>query len=131
METRDVYPGVDLVYYGNQRQLEYDFVVAPGANPEAIALRFERRAELSIAESGELVVNGPGASVRFHKPVLYQEAQGLPGRRDSIEGRYILRAANEVRFEVGEYDRSRPLIIDPVLSFSTYLAGSTTETAAA
>ena len=129
VETRDVYPGIDLVYYGSQRQLEYDFVVAPGANPNAIALRFEPQAELRIAESGELVVDAPGGGIRFHQPVVYQEANEPSRRRESIAGRYILLPGNEVGFEVGRYDRSRTLIIDPVLSFSTYLAGSTTEAA--
>lgn len=129
VKLQSVYPGIDLVYYGNQRQLEYDFVVAPGASPDAIRLRFEGQARLGIAESGELVVDAAEGAIRFHKPVVYQEADESTLDRETIDGRYIFLAADEVGFQVDGYDRSKPLIIDPVLSFSTYLAGSATETA--
>jgi hypothetical protein len=206
----NIYPGVDLVYYGKQGgQLEYDFVVAPGADPSAIALAIDaggqvsskqkaasssqpfvvngsrkagsvatdhaprttdstqskiqnRKSKISsslrIAANGDLIVTAEGGEVRFHKPVVYQE-QSIRLRRNSsqltvesetaldctspdngprraaslkskiqnrklIDGRYILKSDGEVTFEIAPYDRTRPLIIDPVLSYSTYLGGS-------
>jgi uncharacterized protein (TIGR03437 family) len=129
IKTRNAYPDIDLVYYGNQHQLEYDFVVAPGASPKTIRLRFEGHSRLHVAESGDLVVSARDGDIRFHRPVIYQPAgDSAPGRK-TIQGRYVLRTANEVGFAVGGYDKSRPLVIDPALSFSTYLAGSASETA--
>lgn len=141
----DVYPGVDLVYYGNRGgQLEYDFVVAPGADPSAISLHVaaasmrpakdERRAPLRIASDGDLVVRMDDGEIRFHKPVVYQNpSDGFQrstgnGRRALREGRFVLTASNQVSFALGPYDHSKPLIIDPVLSYSTYLGGSTGST---
>lgn len=122
-----VYPGVDLVYYGNQRQLEYDFVVAPGADPNVIALRFasgpdgEGSFSSSIDNNGDLVGHLEGGDVRFRKPVVYQmDSQ----QRKLIDGHYVLRGNGQVGFEVAAYDRSRQLVIDPTLSYSTYLGGS-------
>jgi hypothetical protein len=138
----DMYPGIDLVYYGNRGgQLEYDFVVAPGADPSAIRLNVaatgirpakgERRAPLRIASDGDLVVRMDSGEIRFHKPVVYQNpSDGFQrstgnGRRALREGRFVLAASNQVSFALGPYDHSKPLIIDPVLSYSTYLGGST------
>ncbi|PYP19022.1 MAG: hypothetical protein DMD54_03995 [Gemmatimonadetes bacterium] len=118
---REVYPGIDLIYYGNQRQLEYDFVVAPGADPKKIGLGFKGADKLEIDEQGELVLHVSGGAIRQHKPVVYQE---IDGTRQEIAGSYVLRGASRVGFQVAAYDRSRPLIIDPVvLSYSTYLGG--------
>jgi len=132
-----VYPGVDLVYYGNQRQLEYDFVVAPGADPKAIALKIETgkskienpKSKIHIDASGDLVIETDGGEVRFHKPVLYQPTGSLNSQftiRNSelLNGHYVLTADNRIGFEVSRYDKSKPLVIDPVLSYSTYLGGS-------
>lgn len=125
-----VYPGVDLVYYGNQRQLEYDFVVAPGVDPGAIILGFSQVSgkneslPLRIGAEGELIVHLAGGDVSFHKPVVYQSSSnGLEQTKQSIDGRYTLKADGRVGFEVGSYDRSRQLVIDPIVSFSTYLGG--------
>ncbi|MFB3920258.1 MAG: SBBP repeat-containing protein [Terriglobia bacterium] len=207
-----VYPGIDLVYYGRNSgagsqeseeaatlgaQLEYDFVVAPGANPNAIALeietgnskleignwkletgnwKFENR-KSKIAANGDLVISTQAGEVRFHKPVVFQEkskvesrrlkvsSQGSSSRADrtvadgespnpkspspesrtpnpdrsnhqssilnrqSVDGRYVLLAGNRVGFELGAYDRTRPLVIDPVLSYSTYLGGDSADNA--
>ncbi len=118
---REVYPGIDLVYYGNQRQLEYDFVVAPGADPEKIVLDFTGADKLEIDAEGNLVLHAAGGNIRQHKPVIYQETDGV---RTEIEGRYALKGANRVGFRLAAYDRSRPLVIDPVvLSYATYLGG--------
>ncbi|HEV8644748.1 MAG TPA: SBBP repeat-containing protein [Burkholderiales bacterium] len=122
---REVYPGIDLVYYGNQRQLEYDFIVAPGADPGYIVLSFQGADRLEVKAEGELVLHLAGRAVRQKKPVIHQEIDGV---RREIAGGYVLQGANQVGFEVAAYDRSRPLIIDPVvLSYSTYLGGSDRE----
>src|SRR5271157_3530994 len=193
VKYQSVYPGVDLVYYGNQSgQLECDFVVAPGADPDAIRLalsgdlevgsrqtavggtdatrsaldvgavrepptvaavsdrrsavgtpplqeRAHRDAPLQIAPDGDLVVKTDGGEVRFHKPIVYQP--GLPSTAYSVgsspvirhsslvEGHYVLQANHQVGFKVASYDHTRPLVIDPVLSYSTYLGGSGNEIA--
>jgi hypothetical protein len=114
---RDVYPGVDLIYYGHQGELEYDFVVAPGADPSAIRLGFDG-ADLSIDDRGDLTGTVGGGEVRLERPVIYQARSG---RRQFIPGEWILAGPREARFRVGEYDSSLPLVIDPVLSYSTYL----------
>src|ERR1022692_3944488 len=117
-----IYPGVDLVVYGNQRQLEYDFVVAPGAHPSRIAWRIEG-ARASVDAEGNLALSAPNGPASFKKPVLYQ----LDGdKRTSVEGWFAV-AGNQVRFRVGSYDHSKELIIDPVLSYASYLAGSGTD----
>ena len=119
---REVYPGIDLLYYGNQRQLEYDFVVAPGADPMKIVLSFKGADKLEIDAQGELVLHVTGGVIRQHKPVIYQEIDGI---RQEIAGSFVRRGANRVGFKVAAYDRSRPLVIDPlVLSYSTYLGGA-------
>jgi hypothetical protein len=117
----DVYPGVDLLYYGNQRQLEYDFAVAPYADPKAIRLQFSGATGLKLNPGGDLIVSAKHGDIAFHKPVIYQERDG---RRDLIVGRFTLGRRHTVSFALNDYDRSRPLIIDPVLAYSTYLGGS-------
>jgi beta-propeller repeat-containing protein len=121
---REVYPGVDVVYYGNQRRLEYDFVVAPGSNPGAIALEFPGTPRIEVeAATGDLLLGVGEKTVRQHKPVAYQE---INGARREIEGRYAIRSGGRVGFEVGEYDARSALIIDPVLVYSTFLGGNGT-----
>ncbi|MGA2610996.1 MAG: SBBP repeat-containing protein [Terriglobia bacterium] len=163
VKYQGVYPGVDLIYYGNQGgQLEYDFVVAPGADPSSILLAIEGAGRVGskqkavssgqsrIDSNGDLVVHMIGDDeVRFHKPVVYQEqesevrsqkseganaARRSGNRQSSIdnrqlrEGRFILDARNRVRFALGPYDRTHPLVIDPVLFYSTNLGGSSVGT---
>src|SRR5437660_4007755 len=123
VEYRDVYPGVNLVYYGNQRQLEYDFVVSPGADPKAITLAFEGvegMEGVAIDALGDLVLRADGSEVRLRKPFVYQEQNG---QRAVIPTRYVLTAQRQVAFEVAAYDATKPLIIDPVLAYSTFLGG--------
>jgi uncharacterized protein (TIGR03437 family) len=120
VKYRDVYPGVDLVYYGDQRSLEYDLIVAPGANPESVKLAFDGAEKLEIDGQGDLVLRLPGGELRQRKPVIYQEIAGV---RRTVSGRYARRGKNQIGFQVGRYDRRRPLIIDPTLGYSTFLGG--------
>jgi hypothetical protein len=118
---QDVYPGIDLVYYGNQRQLEYDFVVAPGADPKSIKLSFPEARKIRIdRESGDLKLECAGGEVRFHKPVAYQMGDG----KSWVEARYVLKQGKQVCVAVGRYDVAKQLIVDPVLSYSTYVGAS-------
>jgi hypothetical protein len=120
-----VYPGIDLVFYGTtQRRLEYDFVVAPGADPSQIALGFEGAERLEIDAKGDLVAQLAAGEVRFLKPVIYQEENG---KRQDVEGKYTLTDGNRVGFQVASYNPNKPLIIDPVLAYSTYLGGTDIE----
>ena len=117
----DVYPGVDLVYYGNQGQLEYDFVVAPRADPGQVKLAFRGADKIEVNPAGELILNTANGELRMHKPVIYQEFDGV---RKPINGGYALKDDRTVGFQVAAYDATHPLIIDPVLIYSTYLSGS-------
>jgi Beta-propeller repeat len=122
VKYRGVYPGVDLVLYGNGRHLEYDFVVTPGADPKAVAFDITGARKLEINSQGSLVMNVPGGKVEFEKPVVYQETNG---ERREVGGKYALSGKNRVAFAVADYDKTQPLIIDPVFSwYSTYLLGS-------
>ena len=116
-----IYPGVDLVFYGNQRRLEYDFVVAPGADPKAIAMKVDGARKMRINSHGDLVLSVAGGEVELLKPVVYQNVNG---ERREIAATYTLTGNNRAAFNVGSYDRSQPLILDPVLNYSTYLGGS-------
>jgi hypothetical protein len=116
-----VYNGIDLVYYGNQSQLEYDFVVAPNADPKPIRLQFAGARKLALTREGDLEVTGKNGEIAFHKPVLYQETNG---QRQPVEGQFTLQANNTVSFKIGRYDHAKSLVIDPVLTYSTYLGGS-------
>jgi hypothetical protein len=116
-----IYPGIDLVFHGSQRRLEYDFVVAPSADPEVIRLAWKGAKRLEVDSRGELVLHVPGGKVDHRAPVVYQV---IDGSRREIQGSYVLRGKDEVGFRVAAYDRRRPLVIDPVLIYSTYLGGS-------
>jgi Bacterial Ig-like domain (group 3)/Beta-propeller repeat len=118
---QDVYPGVDLVYYGNQSQLEYDFDVAPGTDPGVIRLAFQGVKSTTLDTGGDLVLHTAGGDVVEEAPVLYQD---IGGTRQAVPGAYIPEADGQVGFAVGAYDRSKPLVIDPILSYSSYLGGS-------
>ena len=129
VKYQNVYPGIDLVYYGNGQQLEYDFVLAPGADPKAIHMAVVNEssarspsASVAIDARGDLVVHSADSEVRFHKPVLYQVAND--GQRIPVEGQYLLSRKGELSFEIAGYDRSKPLVIDPTLVYSTHLGGS-------
>ena len=120
-----VYPGVDLVYYGNQGQLEYDFVVGSGADPRAIKFAFQGATKVAIDASGDLVAELDGREMRLHKPLVYQpEKRKSKLTQHNIEGNYVLMGDNQVGFRVSAYDPQKALVIDPVLKYSTYLGGS-------
>ena len=116
-----VYPGIDMIYYGNQRQLEYDFVIAPGSNPEVIQIAFGGVKDFEISRMGDLLLHTAMGDIRQRKPIAYQEAAGV---REEVSVDYVPNGVGKVRFQVGAYDQARPLIIDPVLVYSTYLGGS-------
>jgi hypothetical protein len=118
---QDLYPGIDLVYYGQQRQLEYDFVVAPGANPASIHLTFAGATTSELDAAGNLVLHTAGGDVIEQAPVMYQE---IGGARQNVYGGYVVGENGEVSFTVGAYNPGLPLVIDPILSYSTYLGGS-------
>ncbi len=117
----EAYPGIDIVYYGTQRRLEYDFVVAPGGDPRVIRFAIQGADKLHTSAQGDLVMSVGGGEVRFHKPVAYQEVGSV---KEAVATNYVLDRRRNVEFNVGKYDTSRPLIIDPILSYSTYLGGS-------
>jgi hypothetical protein len=126
---RGIYPGIDLVYYGNRRQLEYDFVVAPGADPKAIQLAFSGVVDGQskagrppyIDAEGDLILRSADGEVRFQKPLVYQAA--ADGRRIPLEAQYALSRKGDIGFAVARYDPNKPLVIDPVLAYSTFLGG--------
>jgi Beta-propeller repeat len=114
-----VYPDIDVVFYGNQRQLEYDFVVKPGGNPASIAWSFQG-ARPRLGENGSLELDAPGGELAFLAPVAYQM---IDGRRRAVSASYSIEGET-ARFALGPYDHSTALIIDPVLSYFSYLGGT-------
>lgn len=123
VEYTQVYPGIDLTYYGSQGHLEYDFQVEPGSDPRAIQLTFEGAQSLRL-DAGDLVIATGAGDVRLEAPRVYQ-SEG--DNRQRVDGRFALLAAGRVGFEIGDYDRTKTLVIDPVLVYSSYLGGSGTE----
>ena len=126
----DVYPGVDIVYYGNEGRLEFDAIVEPGADPHDISLRFSGVEMMVIDSSGNLVLAVAGRRFVYQKPVIYQDSvpslagiDTLPARTP-IKGEYQLTSEGNVEFRVAAFDRTKPLVIDPVLVYSTYLGGN-------
>ena len=117
---RDIYPGIDMVFYEKSRRLEYDFVVRPGSDPNIIKLAFEGQDELEITGDGDLLVTLEGMQVRQHRPTIYQLVDGSPR---NVAGRWVHNGRHEVGFELGSYDRTRAVWIDPVLTFGTYIGG--------
>lgn len=120
---QNIYPGIDMLYYGRQRQLEFDFIVAPGANPSEIVLQLEGATALQ-KDAKDMVVSIGADSIRLEKPFVYQE---IDGRRVEIASAYVLRASDCLGFEIGNYDQQLPLVIDPVLGYSSFLGGTGAE----
>ncbi|MFN0107511.1 MAG: SBBP repeat-containing protein [Blastocatellia bacterium] len=125
VKYESVYPGVDLVWYGNQQQLEHDFVVAPGADPRRIKLQFVGAGQQRLNGQGDLVLETDGGQMRLLKPVAWQHSDG---RREWIACEYKLDQAGQVEFDLGRYDHDKPLVIDPILLYSTFVGGSGSDT---
>ena len=121
LRTKDVYPGVDIVYYGDHRRLEFDFVVAPAADPRAIAMALSGMDKLYINAEGELVAEINGTPVRFAKPYAYQK---VAGNAKAVSVEYALAGPGKVQLQIGDYDKNLELVIDPTLTYSTYLGGT-------
>ena len=124
----ELYQGVDLLFYGNQGRLEYDFQVKPGADPNQIQLKFEGARDVKVQSDGSLLLISADHQVRFESPRIYQETNGS---RTAVAGGFVLLGDNRVAFRIADYDRRRALTIDPVLDYSTYLGGSGAESCAA
>lgn len=122
---QEVYPGIDLIYYGNQGRLEYDFVVSPGADPRAIKLKLAGADHLKLNDAGDLLINIAGDKVTLHRPLLYQVADD--GGQREIEGRYVIKGNGQVLFDVKKFDTRKPLVIDPVLAYSTEIGSGGNE----
>jgi hypothetical protein len=126
---RNLYPDIDLVYYGRGKQLEYDFLVAPGADPRRIRVKFSGADKVYVDQEGALIIRTGELELRQPRPVVYQGA--AMGDEPAIAASYRLLGNNEVAFRLGAYDRKRPLVIDPVLTLSTYFGGQGADVAKA
>ncbi|MFZ1932023.1 MAG: SBBP repeat-containing protein, partial [Candidatus Sulfotelmatobacter sp.] len=118
---KNVYPGIDLAYYGEQSKLEFDFIVAPESSPVPIDFAFSGVKQLATDASGNLIVSSTAGDVVLHKPVAYQQQNGS---RQFVDARFVLKGRNQVSFDLGRYDHSRELVIDPTVTYATYLGGS-------
>lgn len=132
VQYQSVYPGIDLVFYGNEGQLEYDFRVAPQSDPSQIALSFKgasARIDQAASASGrDLILSTENGEVRFHAPRVYQRSNDNTAKNEiAVAGAFQQLADNKVGFAIGPYDHSKELVIDPTLSYSTYLGGTGTE----
>jgi hypothetical protein len=123
---KSVYPGIDLAYYGERSRLEFDFIVAPESNPAPIDLSFSGAQHVATDASGNLIVSSTAGDVVLHKPVAYQQQDGA---RQLVDASFVLKAKNQVTFELGNYDHSRELVIDPSVTYATYLGGSAVDEA--
>ncbi|WP_413935427.1 SBBP repeat-containing protein [Nitrospira sp. BLG_1] len=142
VQYQEVYPGIDLAYYGNQGTVEYDFIVAPGADPDQIKLAFEGASDIQVADSGDLLLATAVGEVRVQKPLVYQ--LDPDGHKTLVAGHYLVEqkaahlrsssnpsvlstrysALPHIGIQLAAYDRTKPLVIDPVVLYSTYLGGS-------
>lgn len=124
VKQRAVYPGIDVIYYGNQRDIEHDFVLAPGADPSQIRLQLRGHTHVRISAEGDLVLGTASGELRLHRPVAYQM---MAGERKPVDAKYRLVQEGKtarVTFDLARYDGASTLWIDPILSYSTYLGGS-------
>jgi Bacterial Ig-like domain (group 3)/Beta-propeller repeat len=122
VQLAGVYPGVDLAYYGNQQQLEYDFTIAPGAAPGVIKMAIGGASSQSLDAQGNLVLHTSCGDVVEQAPVIYQ--LNSDDTRQAISGQYVIDENGDIGFSIGSYDTSKPLVIDPTLAYSTYLGGT-------
>ena len=123
-----IYPGIDLVFHGNGDTMEHDFRISPGAKSDQMRFSIVGADQISLLSSGDLEISLPGGKLLFQKPIAYQESSR---GQVFIESCFVLNSDDSVQFRLGPYDRNRELVIDPVFSFSTYLAGSTADNATA
>jgi hypothetical protein len=142
-----VYPGIDLIYYGHQGQLEYDFEVAPGSDPRQVVLEFDGSDQITLDAEGDLILAAGGGEIKLHAPRVYQR---YGDQRRTVEAKFVFRGKerrngekdkdekdrdeekkNQIGFEIGNYDRNRQLVIDPLLTYSTYVGGSGQESCSA
>lgn len=127
---RNVYPGIDVLFYGAEGKLEYDFVVAPGGDPSAIRIDFDGVARASLTREGDLLFRHGKSKLEMHRPMLYQTLAS--GERQEIAGRYRLADdGRSLRFEVAAYDLAKALVVDPVLTFSSMVGGEKDDSIAA
>jgi len=129
VQYKELYPGVDLLFYGNQSELEYDFIVAPNINPDIIRLNFSGAEKLVINSQGDLLIQTRVGHILQKKPVIYQNIQNnsqdnSQNNKQFIDGSYVLLSDNMIGFNIGHYDLNRPLIIDPILDYAVYIGGS-------
>jgi len=123
VEYSQIYPGINMAFYGTQQALEYDFIVAPGADPNDITISIEGAEKIELDDQGDLVLHVAGQKVYHRSPLTYQDDQGVVGYRRSVTSRYVLKGGNQIGFAVENYDASKPLVIDPVVDFSTFFGG--------
>lgn len=121
IQYHNIYPGIDVNYYGSQQQLEYDLIVRPGSDPKKIILAFSGADRLEVNAEGDLVLHTALGAIRQAKPIVYQEIGGV---RRPVTSRYLLKNGHQVCFDLHDYDATKPLVIDPALFYSTYLGGS-------
>ncbi len=124
---KNVYPGIDLVYYGSHGQLEYDFAISPGADPSRIQFEIKGAQQIQIDAQGDLVLQTASGELHFKCPVVYQESvyqESSDLQRTPVQGGYVMNDSTHIAFRVAQYDSTKPLVIDPVLVYSTYLGGS-------
>jgi len=120
VDYHDIYPGINLTFHGSEQQLEFDFVIAPGADPSPIGLRFDGAKRVATNAAGDLILASAAGNLRMHKPVAYQEDQST---RKLVEARFVVKQGKQVAFALGDYDHSRQLVIDPSITYSTFLGG--------
>jgi hypothetical protein len=118
---RGVYAGVDLAFHGAPKQLEFDYLVSPGADASAIALNFEGAKSMHTDGTGDLILGTSAGPLEVHKPIAYQTKNGI---REAVDARFVLRGGNEVAFALGPYDHNRELVIDPSVTYATYFGGN-------
>src|SRR5262245_25257658 len=121
VQYQELYAGIDVLYYGSGRHLECDLIVRPGADPTRIVLSIEGANGIDVEDQGDLVIQTVNGQLRQRRPIIYQEVDGV---RQEIAGGYVLKGGGEVGFQIAAYDAGRPLVIDPILAYSTYVGGS-------
>lgn len=119
--AKSVYPGIDVVWYAQNRMLEYDFIVAPGSDPSAIRIAFDGVSNRRVDQNGDLLLDAAGVTIRQHKPIVTQQ---IDGKLVTIDARYELASNGEIAFNLGRYDRSHELVIDPAFSYAGFIGGA-------